>query len=152
MQKLFYYSIIFAVFSDLYVKYLASFTFASGKEINLFWDFLYLTYIKNDWIAFSIGSGWIALKLLTVVLILWFIFYYFKYENRESKLVNLGYWLIIGWAIWNWYERVFYEEVIDFIGIKGFAIFNLADAYITIWIILLIYYNIVCQKYFDQKK
>lgn len=152
MPKIFYYSWIFAIISDLYIKYIASFSSITWKKIHLIWDYVYLTYIKNDGIAFSIWLTWVLLKTITIALISWLLFYYFKYENKKSILTNLWYWLLIWWAIWNGIERIFYWEVIDFVWVKYFAVFNLADAYITIWIILLIYYNLVCQKYFDQKK
>ena len=75
-------------------------------------------------------------------------YYYFKEEyKKRQKLVDLSFVLILSWALWNWYERIFNSKVIDFIWVKYFSIFNIADAYITIWVILYI-----LNYYFLKKK
>jgi signal peptidase II len=70
------------------------------------------------------------------------IFYYYIKEKKLYKnkfLTDLSFWLILAWAIWNWYERLFNKKVIDFIWVKYFSVFNLADSFITIWAIIYLY-------------
>lgn len=135
---MFYIIIIIWIILDLFTKNLAL-KFLYNK-IDIFWNFLFLKYIENSWVAFSIQLPFI--KIFTVILIFMIPLYYF-YEKRNIKsnkyLLDLSFWLILAWSIWNWYERVFNGKVIDFIWIKYFAIFNLADIFITIWAVIYLY-------------
>ena len=73
------------------------------------------------------------------------IIYYF-YKNRpQDRLEKVSYSLILGGAIGNLVNRIFNGYVIDFIDIKifdyNYPIFNLADTFIVIGVILLIIYT-----------
>jgi len=136
-----FYIILFSGLTiDIVSKYIAN-TYLSG-QINIIWDYVYLRFIENTWIAFSIQIPSILLKILTISLIIW-IFYYYKVEKKKilekTRLLDISFWLILAWAIWNAIERIFNEKVVDFIWVKYFSIFNLADSFITIWAILYIY-------------
>ncbi|MDQ7022094.1 MAG: signal peptidase II [Candidatus Gracilibacteria bacterium] len=61
-------------------------------------------------------------------------------ELKNKNILNISFGLIISGALGNAYERIFNEKVIDFIGVKYFSIFNLADSFITIGATILIYY------------
>jgi len=134
---MFYIIIIIWVILDLYSKNLA--LNSLQDKINILWDFLYLQYVENTWIAFSTQIP--ALKYLTILLIVWVFYFYFKQRKntKNKKLLDLSFWLILAWAIWNWIERILNWKVIDFIWVKYFSVFNLADSFITIWAILYLY-------------
>ncbi len=134
---MFYSVIIFWVILDLFTKNLASKFFL--KQVNILWDFLGFKYVENTWIAFS--TQIFGLKYLTIILIIWIFYYYLleKSKQKNKKLFDLSFWLILAWAIWNWIERIFNGKVIDFISVKYFSVFNLADSFITIWAIIYMY-------------
>ncbi len=135
---IFHCIIIFWIIIDLISKYWSN-NFLS-ERVDLLGDFLYLQHIKNDGIAFSIDVPF--LKVVTIVLILGIFYYYFNEErSKQSKLLDTSFGLILAWAIWNGIERIWFGEVTDFIGVQGFAIFNLADSFITIGAIVYIYYT-----------
>jgi len=125
---------------DSISKLWAIINFRDGEYI-LIKDIFSFVYVQNPGIAFSIPLTWIFLKVLTVILIFGIIFYYF-YEERQksSKLVDISFAMIIAWALWNAYERLLNGYVTDFIAVEYFAIFNLADSYITLGAIGLVYY------------
>lgn len=106
----------------------------------LIWDFLYLDLVKNPWIAFWIDIfNSITLNILTFIFIFFLLYYYFSEEFAKSNIfIDIWFMLIIWWAFWNFYERLVYSEVIDFIWIKYFSIFNFADTFLTIWFIIYI--------------
>jgi signal peptidase II len=96
---------------------------------------LYLTY--NTGVAFSMLSwfgsyGLIALTaIVTIILIvLW------QRVPRHHQLTLLGFAFVIAGAIGNLIDRVSYGHVIDFFLFHtqswAFAVFNVADAFITI--------------------
>ncbi len=132
-----YLIIIIWVVLDLFTKNLA---FNSLQDrISILWNFLYLQYFENTGIAFSTQVP--GLKYLTIILIIWIFIYYFseRKNTKNNNLLDLSFWLILAWAIWNWIERVFNWYVIDFIWVKYFSVFNLADSFITIWAIIYLY-------------
>lgn len=129
--------IVWWVGIDLYSKSL-SLTYLE-QRVDIFWGYMYFHTVKNTGIAFSFPLEWIVLKVITLVLIFWIIYYYIKEEKKKkSLLVDTAFASIIGGAIWNGYERIVYWEVVDFIWMKYFAIFNLADTFISIWALLYI--------------
>lgn len=137
----FWASIVMIIWLDALTKY---------GYIHIFWEerietplgFLYFLYIQNPGIAFWMPIEGIFLKIMTLCLIFSIIVYYIYWERKKNIfLCDVGYALIIAWALGNAWERVFLGSVTDFIGIKGFAIFNLADIAITIGAMLLILYT-----------
>lgn len=131
---IFYITIIFWIFIDLLSKYFAK-LYLQNENINILWDFLFLWYVENKWIAFSINIPF--LKIVTIILIFGIFYYYFKEEkNKNDKIIDLSFWLILAWALWNWYERIINSFVVDFIWVKYFSVFNLADSFIFIWALL----------------
>ncbi len=139
MQKnIFYIVLITWLFLDAITKYLAFYYLKN--PISLIWDFLSLKLLFNPWIAFGIPIYPLFLKLITIFLILWIFYYYFKEERKKkSFLIDSAFWCILAWAIWNWVERVLKSEVIDFISIEYFSIFNIADILISLGAILYLY-------------
>ena len=144
---MFYTIIVFWVVLDLFTKNLAMQYLQN--QINLIWDFLFFKYSINTWIAFSTQVPFY--KIWTIILIFFTFYYYIKERKIEKnkKLLDLVFWLILAGAIWNWIERIFKWEVIDFIWVKYFSIFNLADMFISIGIIIYIIYLLWV---FDHKK
>lgn len=130
---IFYISLIISLIIDLFTKYLA-FNYLNEK-IEIIWDYFYLQYFENTWIAFSMQLPYI--KIITIILILWIFYYYFKEERKNNnKIIDLSFWLILWWAIWNGFERIINSKVIDFIWIKYFSIFNMADVFISLGAII----------------
>jgi signal peptidase II len=132
-SQMFYYILILSIVLDLSSKYFA-YNYLQNK-INLIWDFLFLQLLKNSWIAFSMKIPSLILKILTISLII-AIYFFYKKDRKEKKqklFFDISFWLILAWSIWYWIERVFRSEVVDFIWIKYFSVFNLADSFIFIW-------------------
>lgn len=105
-------------------------------------NFLKFIYVKNTGAAFGfLGNNTNILVILTVMLL-----YYLINEirrNIDSKVSVLSLSLIISGAIGNLIDRIFRGYVIDYISFTLFkremAVFNLADTFITIGVILLMY-------------
>ncbi|WP_306117328.1 MULTISPECIES: signal peptidase II [unclassified Roseitalea] len=96
---------------------------------------LFLTH--NPGIAFSMLSGAGPLPLIGLSLaVSAFVTWLWASSPPERRLAHIGFALIIGGAIGNLIDRVLYGYVIDYFLFHtpgwSFAIFNLADAAITI--------------------
>mgnify|MGYP003954145985 FL=1 len=111
---------------------------------------LYFTHITNDGISFGWNpfSNSILLFIISVIACLFILKVLFD-SKKDANVIQLSLCLIIGGAFGNLIDRFFtafnfmgYTGVIDFIDIGyeyyRFYIFNLADSFITIGIILYI--------------
>ena len=134
---------------DQYTKLYAINTFKNNPLV-IIKDVLELSYTENTGAAFGIMKGQFSFFYLITFLVILFIIYVF-YKTKVNKkyfpfLVSLT--LIFSGSIGNLIDRVKNNYVIDFIYFKliDFPLFNLADSYITIGAIILIYLFIFVYK------
>ena len=127
---------------DISSKYIISKIVTLGNSIDIIKDFLRLSYVKNTGAAFSILDGnTLLVTIIGIVIIIMIIWY--LYKNKVNKMIDkIGYSLILGGSIGNLFDRVCYGYVRDFIDIQigeyNYPIFNLADSFIVIGVILLL--------------
>ncbi|WP_019220944.1 signal peptidase II [Bartonella senegalensis] len=135
--------LILTVGIDQAVKYWVMHTMPLGTEIPLF-PFLSLYHVRNSGIAFSFFSSfshWALIFLTLIVLI--FLLWLWKNTEYNKPLAHFGLTLIIGGAIGNLIDRICFYYVIDYIlfyidDVFYFAVFNLADTFITLGVIAII--------------
>lgn len=98
---------------------------------------VYLTLTKNKGIAFGLLKNWgnffIFFSIATIILLVVFIYLY-----HRSLYAIFGLGLILGGTIGNLIDRVLYGSVIDFIDLRFWPVFNLADSAIVFGAIILI--------------
>ena len=147
--------IIVLIIIDQIIKLLIVGTIGmSGESITIIPNFIELTYVQNLGAAFGLFSErlWlICLDLLIIFAILKFIRNK-KYEKGE--LTNWGVSLILAGGIGNLIDRVFRGAVVDYIDITklfNWPVFNLADVYIVIGVIL-VFILILVKTIKDQEK
>ena len=134
--------IIMFILIDLISKYLIVSRINLHESIELIKNFLNITYVRNNGVAFSmLPNNKYLVLFISLFIILGMIYYIYK-NNIISKLDKVSYALILGGAISNFIDRLVHGYVIDFIDIKIFTynypIFNLADTFIVCGVILLI--------------
>ncbi|QEE13003.1 signal peptidase II [Bartonella krasnovii] len=128
---------------DQAVKYWVMHNMPLGTEIPLI-PFLSLYHVRNSGIAFSFFSsfshwGIIAITIIVIIFLLWL----WKNTEYNKFLTRFGLVLIIGGAIGNLIDRIRFHHVTDYIlfyidDIFYFAIFNLADSFITLGVIVIL--------------
>jgi len=144
-RNFFYFCIIITIFlidriSKLWMISLSN--SVDTPKIELL-PFINLHLIWNKGIAFGLFSfsEKSNYNLLTV-LILIIIFVVFWMIIRTKGLEKYGFLMVFGGSLGNVYDRLFYSSVPDFIDIyyKNFHwfIFNVADIFITLGVIILI--------------
>lgn len=125
---------------DIVSKQVIAHTLSVGESIKVIPDFFYLTYVKNTGAAWSILKDEKILLLLVSVIVLFLINKYISKENL-SKLEEISFGMIIGGILGNFFDRLVFGSVIDFFDFYIFGynypIFNLADTFIVIGIILI---------------
>jgi len=108
---------------------------ALGQHIELM-PFLSLYHVQNNGIAFSMLSslGEWSLIILTMAVIAFVILLWWK-VRLQPFLNHFGYLLVLGGAFGNLIDRLRFHYVTDYILISygdwSFAVFNLADVFIT---------------------
>lgn len=94
----------------------------------------YFPGITNTGGAFGILKGLNLVFIVVSFLVLGFVFYYLKKTNKYEFV------LIFSGTIGNLIDRLFFGHVRDFIDLKIWPVFNLADVYNTIGVFLIIFY------------
>lgn len=117
----------------------------SGHAVPLIGDYLTLYYIRNSGAAFGLFSNSILLVLLIVLAIGVVAYLYLRMVNSGPLAYKLIFGMIIGGAAGNLIDRAVHAGyVVDFVHFQipqigfSFAIFNLADASISVGIVLLL--------------
>lgn len=160
-MKIFYLSFFIALvdqFSKFLIKGISFFGVEfKGMELNssktIIDDFLYFTFIENSGMAFGIPiEAKFFFSLLTVFLVFAICYYLYKIRN-QNFITKLGVAFVLGGAIGNMIDRVFYGviydyapimfgKVVDFIDVSIFGyhwfVFNIADSSVTIGIAIML--------------
>lgn len=134
---------VILVIVDQVVKFLVS-TYLN--YINVIPKFLYLSLEKNYGVAFSmLWNNRLLILIISLLLILFLIYLLNKdylSKGKNNKLLNVTYGLLFGGILGNLIDRIVRGYVIDYIGVYifnyKFPVFNLADSFITIGVILMI--------------
>lgn len=127
-------------FLDQLTKYWVVQTFSLRQTLPIIPDVFHFTYVTNTGAAFSLFSGkveWLRWLSLAVSLVLIALAWLGQELNRWDQL---GYGLILGGAMGNGIDRFVLGYVVDFLDFRliNFAVFNLADSFITIGIVCLL--------------
>jgi signal peptidase II len=133
---------------DQYTKHLIIANFLPGESRFVIPHFLKWTYEQNQHGAFGLfGSSPVLLigMALIVLLVFWFSF---REQAQRSVLVRIAFGMILGGAIGNIIDRLHFRYVVDFIDFYRIwpNIFNVADACITIGVILLILSSLATRR------
>lgn len=134
---------------DQFTKHLITTNFLPGESRFVIPHLLKWTYEQNQHGAFGLfGSSpfLLILMALIVLLVFWFSF---RDQAREALIVRIAFGMILGGAIGNIVDRVHYQYVVDFVDFYRIwpNIFNVADACITVGVILLILASLVRRRH-----
>jgi len=116
----------------------------NGHPVPLIGNYLTLYYIRNSGAAFGLFSNSLVLVILIVAAIAVIFYLYLHFLNTGTLAIKLIFGMIIGGALGNLIDRARHSGyVVDFIYFRipqigfRFAIFNLADASISVGVFLL---------------
>lgn len=127
---------------DMVSKYIVSRLLIVNESVMIIKNFFNITYVRNTGAAFSIFSGSTFLVMIVSFIIIIGIIIYISKNKPSNKMEKVAYSLILGGAIGNFIDRIIYGYVRDFIEIDIFGwdypIFNLADVFVVVGVILLV--------------
>ena len=134
--------ILLFILIDFISKIIISKNLIVGQTIPVVKNFFSITYVQNTGAAWSILSNKTYIIVLISFIIILVIGYYVLKNKPNTKMEKIAYSLILGGAVGNFIDRIIYGYVIDFMDFYIFGynypIFNIADTFIVIGIIILI--------------
>ncbi|MBD1137740.1 signal peptidase II [Pelagibacterales bacterium SAG-MED43] len=144
--------IIFVFFLDRISKYLILEYFEKSIDQNIIISsFLNFNLLWNDGIAFGLLQfeqklfyNFVTLLIFVILIIVG------RLASNSEGLEKICYLMILGGGFGNVFDRLYYGSVVDFIDLNynnfHWFIFNVADMFITIGILILIIYEFVKKK------
>ena len=137
---------------DQYLKKIVQLRLSVGETIPIIENILHITFVTNTGAAFGLFKNGtllfiiisLAAILFTLILIVMSIR---KREFLSKPIFNFGLILITSGALGNLIDRLKFGYVIDFIDVRIWPVFNIADSSITIGTFLLILSSIFVHKY-----
>lgn len=142
-----YYLIaLFVIVLDQVTKWFVVDNMELGQEVSVFDPYLSIYSHRNRGAAWGIlqDQFWLF-TIITVVVVVGIIYFYHK-EAKRKPLLQASLMMLLGGAIGNFIDRVLRGEVVDFVSVLipginyQFPIFNIADAALTLGVIMLIIY------------
>ena len=139
-----FFIIIIIFFLDRVSKYfILEYFKIFGQQDFALTSFLNLNLVWNDGIAFGLlqlNNG-LLYNLITILIIsILFVVTWLAYNS--TGLNKISYLMVIGGGAGNIFDRIYYGSVIDFIDLNyenfHWFIFNVADIFITLGILILI--------------
>jgi signal peptidase II len=129
--------VLAAAAADQLTKHLVSSRLALGEEVSVLGGFS-IHHVQNTGIAFGLfaGATWFLIPL-TGLAIVWMLVFFTRSGARHPVLpVGLG--LVIGGSVSNLVDRVRLGHVTDFLDLRFWPAFNLADIFIVVGVVVLL--------------
>ena len=145
------------VLLDQITKWLVVKNMQLGEHISIIDPYFSFLSHRNRGAAWGMLEGQMWLFYIVTVIVIAGIMYYFHKEAKGYRLFSISLMLILGGAIGNFIDRLAWGEVVDFISVLipiikyDFPIFNIADAALSIGVVLLIIHVVIDEKMNKEK-
>jgi signal peptidase II len=126
-----------AIAADQLTKHIVSSKLTLGDQVHVVGP-LSIHHVQNSGIAFGLfASATAAVIVLTALAVGWMLVFFARSGSRHPVLpVALG--LVIGGSVSNLLDRVRLGHVTDFLDLKFWPAFNLADSFIVVGVAILL--------------
>jgi signal peptidase II len=126
-----------AAFADQLTKHVVSSQLALDDSVHVVGP-LSIHHVQNSGIAFGLfASATLVVIVLTTAAVVWMLWFFARSGQRHPVLpVALG--LVIGGSVSNLIDRVRLGHVTDFLDLRWWPAFNLADTFICVGVAILL--------------
>jgi signal peptidase II len=128
--------------ADQASKWLAVRELVPGRSVAAIGSAVRLTLVHNRGTAFGILPNWTPSLLAAAIALSVAVLLYNRHFLGRHLLVSLALALQLGGAAGNLLDRLCKGYVVDFVDLRVWPVFNLADAAITVGVILLLWHLI----------
>ncbi|MEA0561604.1 signal peptidase II [Lysinibacillus irui] len=133
----------FIVLLDQWTKWLIVKNMEYGERIAVLDPWFGILSHRNKGAAWGMLEGQMWLFSIVTVAVICAILYFYHKEAKGKPVFQVGLMLLLGGAVGNFIDRLFRGEVVDFVDVLipiinyDFPIFNVADAALTIAVVVL---------------
>lgn len=149
MKRLGILSLILIII-DVIVKVIVDKCMNVYDIIKIIPNFFNIMYVRNTGAAFSIMENSRVLFIVIGMVAIYLIWRFFIKDKQLNNYYIVIYSMLISGIIGNMIDRILYGYVIDYLSFNifgySFPVFNLADTFIVVSIIMLIIYEGVVIK------
>ena len=126
-----------AVLADQLTKHIVTSTLSLDESEHVVGP-LSIHHVQNSGIAFGLfASATAVVTVVTGIAVLWMVVYFARSGSRHPVLpAALG--LLIGGSLSNLVDRIRLHHVTDFIDLRWWPAFNLADSFIVVGVAILL--------------
>lgn len=135
---LFYSVIVFFIYLDRFLKFLAINDFFN-PPIRIFSDFFKLNFAGNYNIAFSLPLTGNFLVGLVIMINIGLAIVLVKTLNHGRRYEAGAIFVVLAGSFSNLIDRVKFGYVIDYLDLRYFTVFNISDILIVVGVLLLIF-------------
>ncbi|MCY9548241.1 signal peptidase II [Lysinibacillus xylanilyticus] len=142
----------FVVILDQWTKWLIVKNMEFGERISVWDPWFGILSHRNRGAAWGMLEGQMWLFSIVTIGVICAVLYFYHKEAKGKPLFQVGLMLLLGGAIGNFIDRIFRGEVVDFVNVLipvinyDFPIFNIADAALTMAVVILMIGLIVEDK------
>ncbi|EON73204.1 MULTISPECIES: signal peptidase II [Lysinibacillus] len=133
----------FVILLDQWTKWLIVKNMEYGERISVWDPWFGILSHRNRGAAWGMLEGQMWLFTIVTVGVIIAIIYFYHKEAKGKPIFQVGLMLLLGGAIGNFIDRLFRGEVVDFVDVLipvmnyDFPIFNIADAALTVAVVVL---------------
>jgi signal peptidase II len=109
-----------------------------GTSRPLIDNLVFLTHTQNTGAAFSFGHGLSGLFLLFALVVGVVIVVVYTRVPRDQLLMRIALGMVLGGALGNAFDRLVFQSVTDFIDVRWWPVFNVADSCIVVATLVLV--------------
>lgn len=122
---------------DRITKSLVAAQIAYGSEVSVLGHLLGITNVRNSGAAFGFApAGTVLFLIASIAVSIGLVVYVARNPGTPWNDAILG--LILGGTLGNGFDRIVYGTVTDFVNVHFWPVFNVADAAISVGVVLLI--------------
>lgn len=152
----YYVLALIVIITDQISKWFVVKEMEQSESIVVIKNFFSITSHRNKGAAWGIlENQMIFFYIITLVVVIGIIYYMQKYA-KENALLAMSLGLLLGGALGNFIDRLFRNEVVDFLDFKiinyNYPIFNIADSALFIGVVILIIYVIIDERKNKKEK
>lgn len=114
-----------------------------GERISVWDPWFGILSHRNRGAAWGMLEGQMWLFSIITIGVICAVLYFYHKEAKGKPIFQIGLMLLLGGAIGNFIDRIFRGEVVDFVSVLipvinyDFPIFNIADAALTMAVVIL---------------